>query len=156
MWRRTKESKVYGPYENVDDMFKDMDFRWNNRTIMEKIYDWFYFRRSNFRDIKYWFLYRFHPKYKYHVLHTGFPPGWRDRDLVLAAIIRKIIIDFVEREKPYEHFDTEDSRHAQEWIQLKELYNWFKSTDLWFDDVEYDDLTDKLVEAVRLRKMLWT
>lgn len=105
-------------------------------------------------ETKWWFLHRFHPSHRYHVIHTGLEPGWRDRDYLMEHLIVKLLIDFVEDEKPYDHFDTVESVNAAEWIRLKELYNFFKEHKVY--DLEHDDLTEKLVEIVKLRGMLWT
>lgn len=112
-----------------------------------------------FFNAKWWLLHRFHPSHRYHIINTGLPPGWYDRDVIIAVLIKKVVIDFVELEKPYEHWETQDSIYAEEWKKLKELYEYFKEVDvplLYKDEAGYDVLTEKLVEAVKLRHLLWT
>jgi hypothetical protein len=108
-------------------------------------------------DLKWWILHRFHPSHRYHIIHSGLRPGWYDRDLMMAVIIKKIIIDFIEQEEPYNHWDTKNSNYAEDWVRLRELYNYFKTTDLELSNKEsYDLINEKLIEAVRLRHLLWT
>ena len=104
--------------------------------------------------VKWWIFHRFHPKHRYHMINTGLGYGWRDRDTVLEQLIVKILIDFVELEKPYEHFNTETSHYRDNWVRLKEIYDFFKANNHL--DMKYDELTPLLVEIVQLRKMLWT
>ena len=114
---------------------------------------------NKMKAVKWWFLHRFHPKHRYHIIDTGRGPGWCDRDELMAVLIRKIIIDFVEKEKPYDHWDTVNSQHKEEWEKLKEVYEYFKANEncsLTSNMDEYEKLTDYCVEAVRLRSLLWT
>lgn len=72
----------------------------------------------------------------------------------MEHLIVKLLIDFVEREKPFEQFDIESSTRVEQWKRLKELYDFFKSNP--YDKLKYDELTEKLVEIVRLRGIMWT
>jgi hypothetical protein len=108
-------------------------------------------------NLKWWILHRFHPSHCYHVIHTGLHPGWHDRDLMMAVLIRKMVIDFVDLEKPYDHWETETSHYAEEWKRLKILYNDLKDVDVYdLSDDNYYKLNEKLIEAVKLRHLLWT
>lgn len=105
-------------------------------------------------ELPWWFLHRFHPKYRFHVIRTGLPPGWVDRDHLMAVLIKKLLIDFVEKEKPFDHFDIENSTNRDDWDRLVKLYWQFKAINL--DRIDYDELTAKLVEVVELRGLMWT
>lgn len=89
-----------------------------------------------------------------HVIETGLEPGHYDNDFLLEYLMVKLLVDFVELEKPFEHFDTEVSDNHEEWVQLKELYEFFKAND--FEALEYDALTEKLVQLVKVRGLMWT
>lgn len=108
-------------------------------------------------EAKWWVIHRFHPSHRYHVIRTGLKPGWVDRDFLMAHLIVKCLIDFVEKEKPFEHFDTEDSHHREEWIKLKSLYDFFKACDLReFDYKCPEELNGKLIEVIKIRQRMWT
>ncbi len=53
------------------------------------------------------------------------PPTWMDRDTVLLHAAFQILTDFVEKEKPFDHFDTENSPNKREWVELRALYVWW-------------------------------
>lgn len=115
--------------------------------------------KQRLHDLKWWFYHRFHPSHRYHVVHTGLEPGWCDRDMLMAILIQKVVIDFVEKEKPYEWFETETSRQSKDWADLRCLYSYFKEVDIFElskDDQGYQKLNESLVEAIRLRHLLWT
>lgn len=123
-------------------------------------------RKINWRRLRYivthewpwWFKHRFVPRHRYHVIRTGLCPGWYDNDLLMAVLIRKLIVDFVELEKPYEVFDTEKSHHREDWEALRKLYAAMRRLDV--DEMNsfanYEQTTLLLQEAVRLRHLLWT
>jgi hypothetical protein len=84
-----------------------------------------------------------------------------DKDIALAGIVLKLFIDFVEVEKPYELLNIEESPNQAEWIRLKKIYDKVKlNRARWEDDphdeIVYEEVTETLVEVVKLRKMLWT
>lgn len=110
--------------------------------------------KFKFHEILWWFLHRFHPKHRYHVIKTGLKPGWVDRDFLFEHLMVKLLIDFVEKEDPFNFFDTENSPHSADWKRLRELYVFFKQND--FSQLEYDELTNKLCELVRVRGRMWT
>lgn len=124
--------------------------------------NWRYFFNFPYRW-KQWILYRFHPKHRYHIINTGLSPGWHDRDYLMQHIMIKLLVDFIEREKPFEHFDIENSHNKDKWYELKELYIFFKdiwnehdSIDFGYYQDNYAELTKKLCRLVELRGLMWT
>lgn len=80
---------------------------------------------------------------KYNRLHIRtLPPTWTDRSDMLPHAMFQILTDFIDKEKPFEYFDTEDKYHRNEWQELKGLYDWWHSVYLKFDPMEGYD-TDK-------------
>lgn len=47
--------------------------------------------------VKWWFLHRIHPMHRYHVINTGLGYGWRDRDVVMEAVLVKPLVTEVFR-----------------------------------------------------------
>lgn len=131
--------------------------------------------------IKWFLLHRLHPSHRYHIVNTGFRPGFRDADSRMEACLVRLFLDYIENEKPFEWFETDGS---EEWPKIKCLYDFFKgynphrppyeiewpSTDgktpeeFWQAckecDLERrrlrDEFTEKLVELIRLREHYWT
>jgi hypothetical protein len=144
-----------GVYKSLDEYCDQLA----SRSKFQKVYDWVRYRLLYIltNEIPWWFRHRFDPRHRYHVLRTGLEPGWRDRDFLIAWMVRKIFLDFVEQEKPFDWFNTEDSHHKEKWDRVKELYNFWKTTNFdEFNESDYDVLTEKLCETIRLRKMFWT
>jgi hypothetical protein len=109
---------------------------------------------------------------------------WLDRDLILLHAAFQVLVDFVEKEKPYEtalfascawddqpvpeaEMSGVSMEHAEkqldEWKRLFALYRWWKDSRLVQEEEEdfadrqpYDEDTKKLGELVRLREHLWT
>ena len=51
-----------------------------------------------FSDIKHWFLYRFHPKHRYHLVDTGLAPGYYDKDYLMLCACFNLLKHYVEDE----------------------------------------------------------
>jgi hypothetical protein len=114
-------------------------------------------------DVKYWFLYRFHPRHHYNIVRTGLPPGYYDKDVLLLHACFNLLKDFVEREKPFDHFDIEAESRKDIWIEIRSLYDWwtkirpargdgiFEQHGAWDqEDNEY------LIRLINVRGHLWT
>lgn len=103
-----------------------------------------------------WFLYRFHPGYRFHVVNTGLKPGYYDKDMIMEAAIIKLLVDFFEDENPNEHWeDTQDRK------ELAELYNYYKNLngeypDEILDPELYKVFNKNLLRVVELRGLMWT
>lgn len=105
-------------------------------------------------NIKWWFLHRFHPKHRYHIINTGLGPGWRDTDVLMEHLIVKLFIDFIEKEKPHEVKDLSQTNYPEDWKKIQQLYLVFKQQDPLA--MKYDELTPLLTEIIQLRKHFWT
>lgn len=112
---------------------------------------WLYRRVDN---ASWWFKHRFVPKHRYHILNTGLGYGFRDSDLIMEAILVKLLIEFVEQQDPFNHFDTSQSEYFEMWIETRELYEFFKKND--FRKLSHDDLTPWLNRIVAIRGHMWT
>jgi hypothetical protein len=51
------------------------------------------------------------------------PPTWCDREELLLHAMFAVLCDFVEKEKPFGHFDTSYSHDA--WYSIRDLYEWW-------------------------------
>jgi clan AA aspartic protease (TIGR02281 family) len=63
--------------------------------------------------------------------------NWTDKSDLIRHLPFVVLVDFIENEDPYTHFDTEDSPHAEGWKELKELYDWYKNRQFEFDAFDY-------------------
>lgn len=65
----------------------------------------------------------------YNILHIKtLDRHWNDRDQVLLHSMFQILVDFIEQEKPFEHFDwTSSPEYNAKGIELVTLYWWWKN-----------------------------
>lgn len=114
------------------------------------------------KNIKYWFMYRFHPKHQYHIVKTGLKPGYYDIDIRMERAMISLLIEFVEQELPHNQFY--DQTRFNEIIKL---YNYFKpliDTERRIQDFNttneyaeaFNELTENLKRLVELRVLMWT
>lgn len=146
-----------------------------NDTLRYGFYRWW---RTLVHDPWYWLKCRIWHRYNVVYVKT-LPPTWVDRDELLLHAAFQILDDFVKKERPFEWFDTEDSQHAKEWIELDKLHVWWtsvrpnrpdstahignrKGTDEEYklawkieDECETED-QENLHRLVNIRKMMWT
>lgn len=128
--------------EGVDRLFP----RWTRkhrlakalRKILNRGETWWKYSVYSPREWKYRLKMRFWVKpNKIHVKY--FPNDrWTDRCSLIRHAVFQILVDFVEKERPFEHFDTEDSHHKEEWLELRSLYEWYKNFKE-FDSVAYQE-----------------
>ena len=113
------------------DSYEQMVASWNwKRRVREAVVDlWFFRIRRPIRDVKWWLLHRLHPKHRYNVIRTGLPAGYYDVVTLMPAAIIKLFKDYIEIEKPFEHFDTDESHNKAHWDNIKRLYEYFKDID---------------------------
>ncbi len=94
-------------------------------------FDWKWFLRQRvlrpwrlFHDIVSWIQYR--TTERHHVVHTGLRPGYYDADYLLLHASFRLLKDFVEKEKPFDHIDwnaSPDQAHAGR--EIRQLYHWW-------------------------------
>jgi len=111
-------------------------------------------------------LYRFRcwAWYRYTTVHPRTLPWhtWMDRDTLFEHCAFEILCQFVEKEKPAEHWDLENSPNKDLWPKLFECYRWWKDVyeTAWkrHESVsKYDaDLTKWLHVLVECRMLMWT
>jgi hypothetical protein len=92
------------------------------------------------------------------VVCRDLPVTWMDRDHILLHANFQVLKDFVEKEKPFEHFDTENSHNKEGWLEVKRLYDWWEQRRLLKDepDDQYDIDNSMLTRLIAVRKHLWT
>ena len=162
--RRVALSKDYCSAEDFfENIFKVL-------PLHKRIYYWFWRKPG---QIKWFFLHRFHPRYQYNIVRTGLPPGYYDTDKRMETAIIKLFVDFIEIEKPFDQFDTDNPKYCTpeqiaNWAEIKELYHYFRHADRWMHDRELDwndiegskkrnaEFTEKLCSVVKLRGYYWT
>ena len=74
----------------------------------------------------YWLKCRLYKKFN-QVNIKSLTYTYNDPEHVLEHAIFQVLVDFIEKEDPFNHFDTENSHHKNEWAELKELYLWWKN-----------------------------
>ena len=153
-----------------------LSFRERNRLF------WRFWYRV--KDIKWWFLHRFSPWHRYHIVKIG-KPGWSDSDHKMLHACFIIFCDFVEKEDGLENldyqwkaFDEDDNwsgnLSAEEkakfvaerkfhYEEAKYLYDWWKKVypvkfkdEVYINNDLYDEETEHLVRLIRIRGVLWT
>lgn len=89
---------------------------------------WSYHIYRRARDIKWWFLHRFHPSHRYHVIKTSLEPGYWDPDTRMFTAAFDLLSEFVEHERgPNQHVDWDaEEPHRSAWKEMNELYEWWK------------------------------
>lgn len=79
-----------------------------------------------------WFKVRFVPAHRYHILDltkggNGYGYGWRDTDTRMLQACFLLLVEYVEREKPFDVVDWESDEKTKEiGKEIKELYHWWK------------------------------
>ena len=110
----------------------------------------------------YWLKCRFWRRY--NVVYTSLSPTWHDKDYIMLYACFQLLVDFIEKEKPweltesvyeaYKEYDEDNARQRQkDWDELYALYIWWKGRN---DDSNYDTDTKMLHRLVELRGHLWT
>lgn len=123
-------------------------------------------------DIKWWFLHRFHPKYRYHLIDTGLEPGYYyPREQILygtMALVTKFYAD-----APINWFATEEHQEiaqtlayiSHEWLRYVKLKDQIEN--MWADEsydysaieaaqAENHDRAEELLKLVaEIRLYLW-
>lgn len=165
---------------------------WWLLNVSEPLFERFHRRRWYRFVTRAWHNYVHEPWYwlkcavwhQYNVIHvTTLPPTWMDRDTVMLHACFQILTDFVDREHPFDHFDTIRSTNRTDWEEVLRLYAWWTverpCRPASYGDVTNEDLIaaflegrvlkgteikkqyndedqEMLVRLILVRKMLWT
>lgn len=124
--------KIFDPETGITyDSYSQFRATWGWKKRVVDAVATFWHRRIHrpIRGIKWWLLYRLHPKHRYNVIRTGLPAGYYDTVTLMPAAIIKLFKDYIEVEKPFEWFDTEESHNKAHWDAIKRLYEYFKDID---------------------------
>lgn len=97
-------------------------------SLLDKI-KYFYWDHwpYDYRPGQIWYRIKCRFWHKYNIIKIKkLPSTWCDRDRILFHANMQILVDFIEREKPYEHIVIEGGNHDAEWAELKVIYDWYK------------------------------
>ena len=85
------------------------------------------FRFKTYKKLWYWFLYRTFRRYNI-VKISSLPPGYYDIDERLMHSMFDLLVEFVEKEKPFDALDWDGSGEAHAFAaqEIRELYHWWK------------------------------
>lgn len=142
---------------------------------------WYPFVRF-FKDIKYWFVYRFDPRHRYHIVKTDLRPGYYDTDHRMFSACFSLLVEFVEKECGGVHtlFYWENVKPVEEGFSqrelnsvkkkdkdIRDLYFWYTLdrpnrpeadiNSLYETHRTYDkEDQEMLLSLIRIRETLWT
>ena len=158
----------------------------NDFTFERRKDFWTYLYRfkSKVSRIYWWFIHRFHPSHRYHVLNLGIEPGWHDIDYKMLHACFKLFCEFVEGENGLENlkgqYECMIPDQANDWgftvEQAKEhydrskaiydeaayLYNWWKTIypnikdEIYMDNKLYEEENNHLIRLIKIRGYCWT
>lgn len=145
---------------------------------------WFRFKWNSLKNLKYEFLYLFHPKHRYHVLSLsqplGYDRGWIDADTQILYANFNILVSFVEdelggidklRDKINKFIEWEDLFWAKNYQEILDLYLYWKFDRLPYYQWKYhscpvvsykqkeEDINEEnemLCRLIEVRKGMWT
>lgn len=110
IWHKNHKAKYpirYFLFETIPDFFDDIYRYWRN-------------------EIKYPLLYRYHPRYKFHIIKTQLSPGYYDPDIRMMESMFALLCEFVEYMEETNAVDWDsDEPHQKAWNEMKILYNWW-------------------------------
>lgn len=108
----------------------------------------------------YWL--RCHTFTKYHMIDCRTPEyrwGWIDRSEILLLANFRVLVEFIELEKPDKYINWEsDPHHSHAWSEMSKLYRWWKferpleleALSVMLDAIphqEWDDMFEKLPDG---------
>lgn len=94
-------------------------------------YLWYDIRDACFNKPWYWFKCHFFPTHRYHILDlrksgNGYSYGWHDSDTRMLHACFLLLVEYVEKEKPFEIIDWSYNDKTKEVAsEIKELYHWW-------------------------------
>lgn len=114
--------------KDVKRDWKDRFWSWYYNKVKWKLqYKWPF---KQLGEACYWL--RTHTYNRYHMLdirnkRNGYEWGWMDRCEGIVFANFAILVDFVEKEKPFVHVDwTSDDDHINAAKEIRDLYRWWK------------------------------
>jgi len=122
---------------------------------------------SRINDIKWWFLHRFHPKYRYHIIKTGLKPGYYDSDSRILRACFGELNNFVENCADKIDWRSSSDEHFQAYCTMKELWYWWncmrgnewKELDDAFSFEKEGKLilkdNQQLIKLMKIRHFMW-
>lgn len=166
-------------YTNFDKFLDNIEIK--SHTIKSFFWNLAY----KLKELKWWILYRVHPKYRYHVLkYRNIKPGWHDVDYKMLHACFDLFLDFIEKEdglKDLKYQYTWLENDEEDWTYMTKeereefhkknkeiyeealyLYNWWTKVypankgEIYTDSTAYDDETEHLIRLIKLRKCFWT
>ena len=186
MKKSEQPTRVYSmeAFEKEMEAFEKTSFwtylvRRDRENILRKVRTNLYYPvKRFFRDIKCWFLYRFHPKHRYNLVDTGLPPGYYDKDYLMLHACFHLLKTFVEGElggiEKLDYWDTVSfkvsgccSKKELDALrkrdkEIKDLYLWWnkrvnREVGTWKDEVKHNDEDEKMLcRLMKIRLFLWT
>lgn len=111
--------------KTIKNFFKAEYFAENVKYLCYNSYD------KLIKQPVYWFKYRFIPSWKFHIIDlrksgNGYTYGWRDTDSRMLHACFLLLVEYVEKEKPFEVIDwSSDEKTKQVGEEIKDLYDWW-------------------------------
>lgn len=152
-----------GAREDMAELGWTDDDSWAE-TRWERI-KFFYWRMVpyNWRPSQIWYRLKCWAWFRYTTVKPRTMPWntWTDRTDLMPHMMFELLADFIEKEKPAEHFDIEKSHHKANWEKMFEAYRWWKEVYVpAYQADEADDLEDVLVQRmhdlVDVHRHMWT
>lgn len=115
--------------------------------------------RQKIRDVKFWFLHRFHPKCRYNIVKTGLPAGYYDQDVRMEYAIAAIVVDYVNEESQIYNGQWEpgpEDTHYSNFLKLKGYAEIFQKNFLEDDfGLDREEFTKILHDIINIRGSMW-
>lgn len=81
-----------------------------------------YFLKRYFYELKCRFI------YKYNIIRLDIPPTWHDTSTLIPIVLEKLLVDFVEKETPWEVHDWSYNNNGVEAERdIRDAYDFFKN-----------------------------
>lgn len=155
------------PWDEWDEWEAEARKKYPFRWFMSRTLTGFRARtwRACVHEPWYWLKCRVWHRYNV-VVCRSLPPTWVDRDTVLMHAAFQCLVDFIEKEKPWEFTASDERMQAgyadfepkriNEWKSIRELYFWWmKRRNEWGDELRSQD-QKMLHRLVDVRELLWT
>ena len=168
----SKKDKKVGQLLNLDEFQKE-------RSMFDQTSFWTYLRRLDegnverklrvnivypvkrfLNDIKYWFIYRFHPKHKYWLINTGLDYHYYDTDVRMLHACFHLLKEYVEVELAWSQYgcDKKERENKPRWMTAKRYVKkngrdlGLKHLNAWFKEENIKDSGMSPKEMLRYQK----